>query len=149
MKLCHTCGNEITDGLRICPFCGDTQQSTSGPKRRPALNIATLNLKQGLPTVDEAILKLERELVSLKHSGVGVVRVIHGWGSSGTGGKIKAAFHKLFAGKLGHKDIRSFLPGEHYSDKNTKGRELLEAYPLLRSDLRTDRNNPGITFIEL
>lgn len=149
MNICSLCGNEIAKYIQTCPFCGNPQRGTSGQRKKVTSGIANLNIKNNLPTVDEAISRFEREFLSHKHAGVAVVRVVHGWGSSGTGGKIKAAFHKLLKSKLAHNDIHSFLPGDHYSDKTSKGKELLETCPSLRSSLRTDRNNPGITFIIL
>jgi hypothetical protein len=49
---------------------------------------ATLNLEAGFPTVDEVRRRLVSEVQSAKARGVRVIKVIHGWGSSGEGGKM-------------------------------------------------------------
>jgi len=104
MKLCTTCGNEIDDCAWLCPFCEHQQHGASAPRERQGRRVATVNLKKDLPSVDEAMDKLEQQLVSLKHQRVGVVRLVHGWGSSGTGGIIKAACHRHLAAKARRKD---------------------------------------------
>ena len=149
MKACTTCGNEIDDNAWKCPFCECQQRSFPGPRQKKGLRIATVNLEEDLPSVDEAMCKLERDLASLKRERIGVVRIIHGWGSSGAGGRIKAACHKRLVGKRRQKAIRSYLPGDDYSDTTNAGRALLSAHPSLRASLRSDRENPGITFVEL
>ena len=44
--------------------------------------------------------------------------------------------------------IRTFLPGEDYSKTTNSGRKLMSRCPDLRDDERSDRRNPGITFVE-
>lgn len=149
MKDCTECGNPIDDSRVFCPFCECQQQSSSQRRTKQGIRIATLNLKEDLPSVDEAMFKLERNLLSLKRQRVLVVRIVHGWGSSGTGGRIKVACHGRLAVKQRQKSIRGYLPGDDYSDRTNAGRALLSAYPSLWDSLRTDTENPGITFVEL
>lgn len=146
MKLCTTCGNEIEDASWKCPFCEELQTPAGKTRGR---DVATLNLEKGLPAVDEALDKLDRDLVSHRQSGIKLVRVIHGWGSSGTGGKIKQAVRKRLSSAARRKAIREFLPGENYSKTTNAGRKLLAAHPSLRSSLRSGSDNPGITFVEI
>ena len=47
-----------------------------------------INLEEGLPRVENAIFKLKLELSTLKRSGVKNVKIIHGYGSGGSGGAI-------------------------------------------------------------
>lgn len=99
--------------------------------------------------MEEALARLERELQSGKRNGVALIRVVHGYGSSGTGGKIRTACRQHLTAKRKMKTIRGFLPGDDYSDTTQAGRALLSTHPRLRSSLRTDSRNPGITFVEL
>lgn len=109
----------------------------------------TVNLKRGLPTVEEAIHRMERELRSAKLDRVKLIRIIHGYGSTGSGGKIKDRISKRLPSLLQQNKIRNYLEGEEYSDRTSAGNDLLSRYPKLRSSLRTDCENPGITFVEL
>jgi len=147
MSVCSTCGNEIP-GAGECPFCGAVQHG-AGPRRNKGGGIVTVNLERGLPTVDEALAKLDREIGSARMRGVRLIRVIHGWGSSGTGGKIKPAVLRWLETHRRAGKIRGFVAGDDYSEDTNRGRAILAAYPSLRSSLRTDRGNPGITFVEV
>ena len=148
MKTCDTCGNEIPGEARKCPFCGAHQGGRVVP-RTAGRPVITVNLKEGLPRVHQAIVKLDRELKRARSGGAKVVRVIHGYGSSGTGGSIKEAVLKRLASLHARRGIRGFVPGDRYSNSTGGGKALLRKIPSLETDLRTDRNNPGITLVEL
>jgi hypothetical protein len=122
--------------------------SAGGRSRKPK-RIVTLNLEKGLPRVEDALASLDRQIAAARMEGVALIRVIHGWGSSGTGGTIRTAVRGQLESHARTRHIRSFLPGERYSESSSGGRNLLAAHPSLRASLRTDRENPGITFVEL
>ena len=148
MKSCTTCGNEIGDRVWKCPYC---EQQQTGPPPEPIRQSAvrSINLKEGLPTVAGAIAKLKRELQLAKAERRKVLRIIHGWGSSGVGGEIRVGVRKQLQLMLQAKKIQSFLPGDDYSDRTNAGIGLLSRHPTLRSSLRADAENPGMTFVEL
>ena len=148
MKPCTTCGNEIGDQVWKCPFC---EQPQTGQPPEPVRQLAvwSINLKEGLPTVAAALAKLKRELQAAKSERRKVVRIIHGYGSTGVGGEIRVAVRKQLQAMLSTKKIQSFLPGDDYSDRTNAGSALVSRHFALRSSLKTDRNNPGITFVEL
>ena len=56
-----------------------------------ALSVKELNLEQGMPTVDAAMGWLEAELAAARKMGRPALKLIHGYGSSGRGGKIRTA----------------------------------------------------------
>lgn len=142
------CGNEFESGSD-CPYCGTFQHSvSSGPSRRKR-TVLTLNLEHGKPIVADALERLDREIAAARMKQVRLIRVIHGWGSSGSGGAIKAAVQVHLQSLVRKGSIRAFTPGDAYSDHYNSGRHLLSAYPSLRASLRTDRENPGITFVEV
>lgn len=147
MKTCETCGNDIPDSASRCPFCESQQQ----PLVRKAAHhlLRTLNIKEGMPSVDEALTSLEGDLANARLSGVRVVRLIHGYGSGGTGGKLREACRAWLARKLKARQIKSFIPGEDYSKATNAGRDLLGRFPDLRAGEVSDRQNPGITLVEL
>jgi hypothetical protein len=102
-----------------------------------------------MPSVEEALARLDGELLRARQSGVRVVRLIHGYGSTGTGGKLRDACRTLLSRQLGKRQIKQFIPGEDYSKAISAGRDLLGRFPELRNSEISDRQNPGITFVEL
>ena len=148
MKTCDTCGESIAPQSTLCPFCETPQRpdSTAPAGGPPVRNI---DIEAGLPTVDEALRRLEAQLARARADGVAVVRVIHGWGSAaGGGGKIRAAARQWLQGQLERGRIRSYLPGDRYAHTSPEGRDFLRRHPALRASENSDRNNPGITFVE-
>jgi hypothetical protein len=149
MRLCETCGNEIEAGAWKCPFC-EAYTKASPPKRgTPAQRIVTINLKADLPVVAEALRRLNVELGAARSKGARLVRVIHGYGSGGSGGRIKEAARRRLRLMERNGRVRRVTAGEEYSGSGQEGRALLKAYPPLKRSLRTDSGNRGITFVEL
>jgi hypothetical protein len=148
MKPCTTCGNEIADRAWKCPYC---EQQQTGPPPEPIRQsaIRSINLKEGLPTVAGALAKLKREIQDAKSERRKLLRLIHGYGSTGVGGEIKLAVRKQLQTLLASKKIQAFVPGDDYSDRTNAGAGLLSRHPGLKTSLIPDKNNPGITFVEL
>jgi hypothetical protein len=149
MRLCDTCGNEIDDGVSACPFCDSRQQPRTSPKMRRSPPVVDINLKSDLPTVDQALKRLDVKIEGARSRGARIVRVIHGYGSTGGGGKIRKAAHKRLMQLKRKGRIRRFVPGEEYSELSDRGRDLLNGYPMLKTSLHSDRQNRGITFVEI
>jgi len=102
-----------------------------------------------MPSVEEGIARLEGELMRARQSGVRVVRVIHGWGSTGTGGILREACRVFLKRKLAVRQVANIIYGEDYSKTTNAGRELMNHCPELKGCERSDSQNPGITFVEL
>ena len=159
MRPCDVCGNDIPDAARRCPFCESLQgagapaprAANAGPTARGAGRgvISTLHLKQDMPTVAEAVRQLELTLTGLRGTRTRVVKVVHGYGSTGRGGTIAPAVRRHLRTLQSRGWIRGFVPGEDYSEFNEAGRALLARYPSLKGTFRSDRVNPGITMVEL
>ncbi len=111
--------------------------------------IMTLNLEAGMPDVEQALARIDIKISEARQQGIGLIRVIHGWGSTGTGGKIKGAVPQHLADLKRRRVIRDYVRGENYSISTRQGDYLLSKYQDLKTSLPTDRKNPGITFIEL
>lgn len=109
----------------------------------------TINLKNDRPTVDEARRRLLAEMDAARSQGARVLKVIHGWGSSGEGGVLGPAIRRSL--RLRVKEGRAVLvvPGERFSSDTEEGRELSGRHPSVRSDTDFNRANPGITIVEL
>jgi len=149
MKPCTTCGNDIADDAWRCQWCGSQQTGAAPRPRRKRPRIVTVDLEAGRPTVAQAMRRMESELMAARTLGARVVRLIHGYGSSGTGGRIRTAALSLLRRMQRRGLISAFLPGDEYSELSDATRELLARHPGLEAGLRTDRLNPGITLVEL
>lgn len=109
----------------------------------------TVQIKAGAPTVDEARRKLLSEMESARRAGVRVMKVVHGWGSSGEGGVLGPAIRRSLRLRVKEGRARSVVPGERFSTDTLEGRELVSRHPELRRDPDFNRGNPGMTLVEL
>jgi len=149
MKDCTTCGNEIESSARKCPYCEQPQTRVSSEaKQRVRRTIVTVNLEEGRPFVEEALHRMDRQFYEARTKGISVVRLIHGYGSSGTGGAIKRAVRKELESALQHGSIKHYVSGEDYQHSET-GRNLRSRFLELKEGFRTDQGNPGITLVEV
>ncbi|MDN5314176.1 MAG: hypothetical protein PWP10_2923 [Clostridiales bacterium] len=106
-----------------------------------------INLEQGLPKVENAMFKLRLELSTLKKSGVKHIKIIHGYGSGGTGGAIKAATQQYLREQLRENRIKAFCPGDNFGPFENNGRDIVNLAPALRRDPDWGRQNDGITIV--
>lgn len=113
------------------------------------MSLATINLEAGYPSVDDARRRLISEMQSARARGVKVLKVVHGWGSSGEGGKLGPAIRKSLRLRVKEGKASFVLAGERFSSDTNEGRELVKRHPALRNDRDYNRANPGITLVEL
>lgn len=109
----------------------------------------SVNLEAGRPTVQEARRRLLAAMDAARKGQVRVLKVIHGWGSSGEGGKLGPAIRKSLRLRVKEGRAALVVPGERFSSDTAEGRQLLSRHPALRSDPDLNRANPGITVVEL
>ena len=107
--------------------------------------IKTVDVKSDLPSVDQALQRLEREIVCAKAEKNRLLKVIHGYGSSGVGGEIRIAVQKRLRELEDAGDIRGSIFGEDWSKSNEVSWRLLREYPELKGDPHLGRRNLGIT----
>ncbi len=111
--------------------------------------IRTVNLKSDMPLVREALQRLERELALAQKERVMLVKIIHGYGSSGAGGEIRIAVQKRLHELAAGEQIRGCIFGENWSKSDEETWRLLQAQPSLKSDADLGRRNQGITIVLL
>ena len=109
-----------------------------------AAGMKELNLEYGMPTVDTALRWLESELSAARKMGRPALKLIHGYGSSGKGGRLRTACRTW----LRQQEL-CFLPGEEFSIFNQEARRWLALCPRLRQDRDLDAENRGVTFVLL
>jgi hypothetical protein len=111
--------------------------------------LRTFNVETGFPTLEEARRLVIAEIKRARREGAKALKVIHGYGSSGTGGKLCHGLRKSFRLRKKEGAIKDFIPGEDFSIFSEKVLALLEAVPELRSDPDLDATNEGITIVWL
>ena len=107
----------------------------------------TVNLERNFPLASEASVRLSQEIRLAKCSRCRALKVIHGYGSSGKGGAIKAACLKLCAERKRSGMIRHFVRGEAFTPFTEDGRKAIEICPKLKTDIDYGRQNDGVTII--
>ncbi len=162
MNICSVCGNEFEGSTATCPYCGSpvgegsvqtnpfaTPSGVKKAQKAGGQKIVTVNIESGMPDVAQALQQLDMKLGEARQQGVALVKVIHGWGSSGAGGRIKAALPRHLADLRRRRVIRGFVAGDQFAVSTRKGADLISKFPVLKGSMHTDRKNPGITFVEL
>ncbi len=108
-----------------------------------------INLELGMPLVDAAMRRLTYELNTSKSGSVAVLKIIHGYGSSGTGGKIRVEARAYLARLKRKGQIKDYIPGEEFSIFSEATRAAFLKCDELRKDRDLERHNNGVTFILL
>ncbi len=104
------------------------------------------NVKQDMPTVELALANIEIEIGRCKSEGVRVLKVIHGYGSSGVGGEIKHALNNWLRLKKKQGLFVDYIKGEEWPTSKKHNR-YEEQYPELLGDIELYTINPGVTLI--
>ena len=145
--LCLDCGNPRGPLSKECPFCG-SQETPPLPKK--AGGVFTLNLEENLPRVDIALQRFDEALDELSQTAVKIIKVIHGYGSGGRGGKIKESIRQELIYQRRSDWIADYYAGEDLGTGKESYQELCRKYPAVKSLLTKDMlGNPGITLIIL
>lgn len=112
--------------------------------------IQTLNIEKEVLACDQALAKVLSEIEILKmQNEIKIIKVIHGYGSSGVGGKIKQELKILLQTLLKQNKIKYFVQNEKFTPQKKEYKIYTTLYPelILESDLQN--LNPGITLIFL
>ncbi|MCL1980282.1 MAG: Smr/MutS family protein [Proteobacteria bacterium] len=145
--LCAVCGNELERGHGQCPYCQAPrvagEMGATGPFHR------VVNLEKGMPQVMPALNRLEAAITVAGSQGYKALTLIHGYGSSGTGGAIKAAVQNQLQFLRLQGRIKEIVPGEEFEGRSKRGRHLLRRFPFLVGHRDLNRANPGITLVIL
>ena len=93
--------------------------------------------------------RLERELAVARQQKTKLLKLVHGYGSTGAGGDIRIAVQKRLLEMAQNGQIRGCIFGEHWSKSDDVAWKLLQARPELKSDSDLGRGNRGITIVLL
>lgn len=109
--------------------------------------LKTINIEEDLPSLEEARRQVAEEIRRAKRESTRILKIIHGYGSSGRGGTLCIGLRKSFALRRKEGVIRAFVPGEEFSIFNSTVQAMLEAAPALRGDPDLNAANEGITVL--
>jgi hypothetical protein len=109
----------------------------------------TVNLKSDMPQVHEALQRLDRELALARQSKLTILKLVHGYGSTGAGGDIRIAVQKQLVELARNGQIRGCIFGEDWSKSDDAAWKLLQANPELKNDSDLGSRNRGITIVIL
>ena len=111
--------------------------------------LRVVNIKADMPTVDDAIRRITYNIKNSAAFGVSAIKIIHGYGSSGKGGAIRAEAHKYLDRLKARGQIKDYIKGEDLSIFDEATRNAFEACDSLRLDKDIERHNNGITIVIL
>ena len=109
----------------------------------------TVNLKEGMPLVNQALMQMDRELALARADGCDFVKLIHGYGSTGTGGEIRIAVQKRLREMSERGQIRGFIFGENWAKSDEQAWRIVSTRQELKQDRDLGQGNRGITIVEL
>lgn len=107
------------------------------------------NLEQGMPRVEQAIKELTFQIQYSRGLGCTALKIIHGYGSSGTGGRIRVEARSYLSRLKSRGEILDFIPGEDFSIFNSATLAAFRRCDALRRDRDLERHNNGITVVML
>jgi hypothetical protein len=102
-----------------------------------------------MPTLEEARRLVIDEIKRAKREGARVLKVIHGYGSSGKGGALCIGLRKSFGLRKKEGVIKDFIAGEGFSIFEENVLAVLDAVPELRGDPDLNVINEGVTILWL
>jgi len=111
--------------------------------------IRLIDLEQGLPSADEAKRRLQEAIQEARRERVRVLKVIHGYGSTGSGGRLRLGTRAALRIAKQCGDIKLFVTGEDWRISDELAWQVLSICPELKKDSDLGRRNPGITFVLL
>jgi len=149
MMTCSVCGNESASSNNVCPYCGSGMEQVKAAAKPPDVAHRIVNIERGRPLVETALKNMENELNRAGTEYVRVVTLIHGYGSSGKGGRIRTECRKMLDHLVQQKKIQSVIPGESFRKRSGPGKALLQRYPQLEQNCASDWANPGISIVVL
>jgi len=102
-----------------------------------------------MPSVEEARTRLRAELRSARQSGVKVLKLIHGYGSTGVGGDLRIALQATLRQLAQDHEIGDCIYGENWRTSDEHSWELLKRMPELKNDSDLGKGNKGVTLVIL
>ena len=147
MTLCPVCGEEVSSKEKRCPFCGSklTLKSTKTASKK----LIVFNIEESFPICTTAKQLLYKNIFAAKRDNAKVLKIIHGYGSSGVGGELRYCLREYLTSLSARKVVKFWTAGEEFSSMFSSGKRILSTFPWVKSDSDYNRNNKGVTLIVL
>jgi hypothetical protein len=100
-----------------------------------------------MPSVHDALQRLERELAAARREGIALLKIVHGYGSSGAGGDIRMAVQRRLCELADGGQIRGCIFGENWAKSDELTWKILRERNGLKTDCDLGRGNRGITIV--
>ncbi len=111
--------------------------------------IKTIIVKEGMPGVEEARTRLQEELRRARQRGLKLLKLVHGYGSSGVGGDLRIALQATLTKMAQQREIQGCIYGENWRTSDERTWDLLKRMPELKNDADLGKGNKGITVVVL
>lgn len=108
-----------------------------------------IDLEAGFPDRVQALKKLEGALAEAQRRKITVLKIVHGYGSSGVGGILRPVVRNFLRRARERGAIRLFVTGESFSSYDLRSTELMAQAPQLVLDKDLGKANKGITLVLL
>ena len=128
---------------------GQLRRVTATYRSRYGPTLELRSLAKTEDRIDEARRRLITEMERARKEKVKILKIVHGWGSTGEGGTLGPAIRKSLRLRVKEGKATFVVPGERFSSDANDGRELVQRHPGVRRDIDFNRANPGITIVEL
>ena len=142
---CLQCGNPIEAGLVICPHCGGHNLEVA----REDLRVKKIDVGHDNLTVNQAQIALDKEFLAAKKRLDDFLIIVHGHGSSGTGGKIKVMVHDFARSLIAARHAKDFIKGEDLTRTSSAAKRISSNHPGVRSLKEWGKRNPGLSILVL
>jgi hypothetical protein len=111
--------------------------------------IAEINIKRDWPTVEVARDRLKNEIAQAKRKGIEVLKIIHGYGSTGKGGILREELRDQLSAMQKSGAVKQVLFGEDFNMFNPVTADLTGRFPELLKDRDYNHSNRGVTIVAL
>jgi predicted membrane chloride channel (bestrophin family) len=108
----------------------------------------TINIKSDMPDRLEAGRRLSA-IISENRQKEKVIKIVHGYGSTGVGGTIKHAVRRSLRNRKKKGEIKAYIPGEAFQQLMGFDEVIATYKHLLKHDSDFNKMNEGITYVIL
>lgn len=109
----------------------------------------TVNIEAGKPDVRTACMLVDAHIATARRQGIKILKLIHGYGSSGVGGVLRTKLRKYLQEPKFASTVAYIIPGEVWEIFDAQAQKLLQQFPGVRNDSDLGRCNHGITIVVL
>jgi hypothetical protein len=111
--------------------------------------LRTINLKEGMPTLEQARARLAAELKRARGAGEFGLKLIHGYGSTGVGGTLRTGLGATLMRLQREGELKHVIFGEHWRMSDAAAWAVVLRHPALKQDCDWGRGNRGVTIVIL